>query len=135
VTGAPREKRSPFGILVTMPPAELAKLHGLLHECGAEVFTASTCVEADRALNLGPSIRAIFSTRWLPDGGFQDLVRMGRRCPEPRPLILFLPQIDGGWIDLLEAGACDLVVEPYRRESIQRVIAELARYTSTPAGR
>jgi hypothetical protein len=32
-----------------------------------------------RALNLGVSIRAIFSQRWLPDGEFQDLVQMGRR--------------------------------------------------------
>ena len=38
---------------------------------------------------------------------------MGARCPEPTPLILFLPQVDGGWIDLLEAGAFDLVAEPY----------------------
>ena len=132
-TEAPSEKRSPFGILVVMHPAETAKLHGLLHECGAEVFTASTCLEASRTLDLGVSIRAIFSTRWLPDGGFQDLVQMGGRCPEPTPLILFLPQVDGGWIDLLEAGAFDLVVEPYRRERIQRVIAELALYARVPS--
>src|ERR1019366_7871763 len=85
-TEAPSERRSPFGILVVMHPAETAILHGLLHECGAEVLTASTCVEASRALDLGVSIRAIFSTRWLPDGGFQDLVQMGGRCPEPTPL-------------------------------------------------
>lgn len=133
VTAAPRERRSPFGILVVMHPAETAKLHGLLHECGAEVFTASTCVEASRALHPGNSLRAIFSTRWLPDGGFRDLVEMGKRCPEPTPLILFLPQVDGGWIDLLEAGAFDLVVEPYRREKIERVIAELAPYTRAPS--
>ena len=133
VTEMPPEKRSRFGILVVMDPPEIAKLHGLLHECGAEVFTASTCLEASRALNLGVSIRAIFSTRWLPDGGFQDLVQLGRRCPEPAPLILVLPQIDGGWIDLLEAGAFDLVVEPYRRERIQSVIAELALCTPTAA--
>jgi hypothetical protein len=58
---------------------------------------------------------------------------MGGRCPEPTPLILFLPQVDGGWIDLLEAGAFDLVVEPYRRERIQRVIAELALYARVPS--
>ncbi len=40
------------------------------------------------------------------------MVQMGSRCPEPTPLILFSPQIDAGWIDLLEAGVFDLVVEP-----------------------
>ena len=133
VTEARSEGRSTFGILLVMRPAETAKLHGLLHECGAEVLTASTCVEASRALHLGVSIRAIFSTRWLPDGGFQDLVQMGSRCPEPMPLILFLPQIDGGWIDLVEAGAFDLVVEPYRCERIQQVIEELTLYTRVPS--
>lgn len=133
-TEAASERRSPFRILVVMHPAETAELDGLLHECGAEVLATSTCMEASRALNLGVSIRAIFSQRWLPDGGFQDLVQMGRRCAEPTPLILVLPQIDGGWIDLLEAGALDLVVEPYRRERIQRVIAELARCPRVAVG-
>jgi hypothetical protein len=37
-----------------------------------------------------------------------------------------------GWTDLLEAGAFDLVGEPYRRERIQRVIADLALYARAP---
>jgi hypothetical protein len=43
-------------------------------------------------------------------------------------VVVFLPKIDGGWIDLLETGAFDLVAEPYRRETIERVIAELSLY-------
>ena len=52
-----------------------------------------------------------------------SLTGIGKRCPEPPPVIVCLPQIDGGWIDLLEAGAFDVVVEPYPRERIQRVDA------------
>ena len=115
-----------------MDPAETAKVHALLHECGAEVFTASCCAEAGRVLDRGVPIQAIFSARRLPDGEFHDCVQMARKRVEPMPVIVFLPEIDGGWIDLLEAGAFDLVVEPYRREEIERIIAEIAHYTRAP---
>jgi hypothetical protein len=139
-TGGPSAGRR-FGILVVMDPAETAKIHALLHECGAEVLTASTCLEAGRSIRAGVPIRAIFSARRLPDGTFQDMVHMAGQCAEPMPVIVFLPEIDGGWIDLLEAGAFDLVIEPYRREKIERVIAAIPVYTrvlpeaNTGAGR
>lgn len=120
--------RSPIGILVVMDPAETAKIHGLLDECGVEAFTASSCADAARAIRAGVPMRAVFSALGLPDGGFWDLVHMASRCPEPMPVIVFLPEIDGGWIDLLEAGAFDIVVGPYRREEIQRVIAAIPLY-------
>lgn len=130
----PAGGRSSFGLLVVMHPTEAAKLRGLLHESGAEIYTACNCAEARHAIQLGLPVRAIFTTQWLPDGGFHDLVHMAGRCPEPVPVVVFLPEIDGGWIDLLEAGAFDLVVEPYRREEIERVMAEIARYRRFPSG-
>jgi DNA-binding NtrC family response regulator len=117
-----------------MDPAETAKVHALLHECGAEVFTASCCAEAGRIMDRGVPIRAIFSAQRLPDGRFHDCVQMAGRRAEPMPVIVFLSEIDGGWIDLLEAGAFDLVVEPYRREKIERVLAAIPHYTRVPAG-
>jgi hypothetical protein len=132
---APGVVRSQFGILVVMDPAEAMRLHGLLDVCGAEVFMASSCAEARRTLQGGAPIRAIFSSQRLPDGGFGDLVQMAGASAEPLPVIVFLPKIDGGWIDLLEAGAFDLVVEPYRRETIERVIGELSLYRGAPSVR
>ncbi|MFN7994884.1 MAG: response regulator [Bryobacteraceae bacterium] len=124
--------RSPFGILVVMDPAETAKIHGLLDECGIEAFTASSCAEAAHAIRAGVPMRAVFSALSLPDGGFWDLVRMASRCPEPTPVIVFLPQIDGGWIDLLESGAFDVVGEPYQREKIERILAAIPLYARAP---
>ena len=114
---------------MVMDPAETAKVHALLHECGAEVFTASCCAEAGRIMDRGVPIRAIFSAQRLPDGGFHDCVQMAGRRAEPMPVIVFLSEIDGDWIDLLEAGALDLVVEPYRREKIEWVLAAIPHYT------
>ncbi len=82
-----------FGVLVVMDPAETAKVHALLHECGAEVFTASCCAEAGRIMDRGVPIRAIFSAQRLPDGGFHDCVQMAGRRAEPMPVIVFLSEI------------------------------------------
>ena len=123
------EKQTQFGVLVAMPPAAAERLRALLEQCGVEVFTATSCAEAERALHAGDPIRGIFGSRRLADGGFQELVEMGNRGPEPAPLIVCLPEIDAGWIDLLEAGAFDVLVEPYLPERIQQVIDELSRYS------
>jgi hypothetical protein len=51
---------------------------------GAEVFTASSCAEARRALGPGGGIpiRAVLCAQWLPGGGFWDLVAAARLCAE-----------------------------------------------------
>ncbi len=77
-------------------------------------------------------MRAVFSALRLPDGGFQDLVHLASRRPEPTPVIVFLPQIDGGWIDLLESGAFDVVGKPYQREKIERILAAIPLYARAP---
>ena len=124
--------RQPFGVLVVMNSDESAKIHGLLDECGVEVFTASTCAEAAHAIHLGAPLQAVFTALHLPDGEIQDLVQMARECAEPMPVVVFLPGIDGGWSDLLDEGVFDLVVEPYRRERIEQVIAEIPLYRAAP---
>jgi DNA-binding LytR/AlgR family response regulator len=129
-TSAHPGNRPPLGMLLVMHPDEATKLRALLHECGAETFLASSCAEAGRVLRSGAPIRGIFSAQRLPDGGITELALTGNRCPEPAPLIVCLPQIDGGWIDLLEAGAFDLLVEPYRHERIHQIIEELSLYTT-----
>jgi len=124
--------RSRVRVLMVMPPDEMAKLRPLVEQCGAEVFTACSCAEARQALDAAGSIRAIFSTQFLPDGGFHNLVAMAHRRSEYTPLIVCLAQIDGGWMDLLETGAFDLMGEPYRREEVQRILDAVALHAHVP---
>ena len=121
-----------MGVLMVMPPDDMAKLRPLVEQCGGEVLTACSCAEASRALDAARSIRAIFSAQLLPDGGFHELVGLAHRRPEYTPLIVCLAQIDGGWMDLLEAGAFDLMAEPYRREDVQRILDEIAVRSHVP---
>jgi DNA-binding NtrC family response regulator len=119
-------KSSRIRILMVMPAAEASKLQPLLEECGAEVLVTSSCVEAREVINSGAPIRAMLTARSLPDSRIRDLLDVARRCPRNTPLILCLPEIDGGWIDLMEEGAFALLVEPYRREEVQRIIDAVA---------
>jgi len=126
-------KRFRLGFLLAMPIEQTAKLRPILEDLGAEVFPAPSCAAARGLLAADLPIHGVMSARLLPDGSYQDVARIARQCPVYTPLIVCLPQIDGGWIDLLEAGAADLMVEPYRREEIQRIIELVTAATPVPS--
>jgi hypothetical protein len=115
---------APTPVLAACPP----DLQSLLEQCGAEVHLISSCAEARRALQSGVAIRAIVSPPLLPDGKLQDLIDLARECPEYVPVIICLAEADGGWSDLLEAGASDMLVAPYSREEVQRILKTLPQY-------
>jgi hypothetical protein len=125
----------PSRLLVVMNPDESAPLHALLQACGAEVCIANSCAEARRTLAADAPFSGVFSACHLADGGFEELVRICRRRTPPTPVTVCLPQIDGGWIDLLEAGAFDVMVEPYRRDCLETLLGRLRLYAEKqPAG-
>jgi hypothetical protein len=119
-----------LAVLAVMSSDRKSELKAILEQCGLEVFTASSCAEARRALSpaAGIPIRAIFSAQRLPDGGYRDLVAAARRCAGFIPIIVCLPEADGGCSDLLEAGASDLIVARYQAEDIVRVLETLPLY-------
>jgi hypothetical protein len=125
--------REHLAVLVVMSSDRTPELKLILEQCGAEVFTASSCAEARRVLGPGRAIpiRAVFSAQWLPDGGFWDLVAAARLCAGFVPIIVCLPDADGGCTDLLEAGVSDLIVEPYQAQDIARILDKLGTYGHT----
>ena len=66
--------------------------------------------------------------QWLPDGGFWNLVAAARRRTGFIPIIVCLPEADGGCTDLLEAGASDLIVERYQAPDIAKILDKLELY-------
>jgi len=115
-------KKTEFRVLLVMAPEEAAKLEPFLEQCGAEGVRAASCANAERVLHTVDRVHAIFCTRLLPDGRFRDLLDMAARAEYYTPVIVCLPEIDGGWTDLLEAGVSDLMVEPYGREEVRRIL-------------
>jgi hypothetical protein len=121
-------KPARVGILLAMPADQRTGLQFTLEHCGAEVFTASSCAEARYLLTASLPIRAVLTTRLLPDGVYTDLVQITRTRAAFTPVILCVPEVDGGWIDLLEAGASDLLTEPYQPRNVERIVRNLGRY-------
>ena len=115
-------------ILLVIPPDQGTTLEVALAEAGAEVYIVSSCEEASATLTAGSRFDAIFCGQKLSDGGYRDLVETANRIPEYLPVIVCLPEADGGWPDLLEAGVSDILVSPYRRHEIRRVFEDLSVY-------
>jgi DNA-binding NtrC family response regulator len=53
---------------------------------------------------------------------------MARKRRRPLPVIVCLPESDGGWVDLLEAGAFQVLAQPCTREKVQGVINDVAQF-------
>lgn len=106
-----------------------------LQQCGAEARSVSSLAEARRTLALSVPVQAIFCALQLADGRVSDLVELSRQLAGGVPVIVCLPENDGGWSDLLEAGAADVLAGPYLRDEVARVLKFLPRYGAvrTPA--
>jgi len=108
------------------------EIHTALEQCGAECCSVSSLAEACRTLTAGAPVQAIFSALHVPDGTVSDLVELSRRLAGSVPVIVCSPEIDGGWSDLLEAGAADVIAGPYLRDEIARVLKSLPRHCAVP---
>jgi hypothetical protein len=99
-----------------------------MEQCGAVACSVLSVADARRTLVSGVPVQAIFSVQNLPDGTVSDLVELSRQVAGGVPVIVCLAEIDGGWSDLLEAGAADVIASPYLREEVARVLKSLPRY-------
>jgi hypothetical protein len=111
----------------------IAGLRQVLEDCGAQVIEAGSCVEAAQACCAPKPFQAIFTTPMVPDGEFHDLVHLAHLLPDIVPVILCLPEADGGWTDLLETGAAALLAPPYRRPDVMRLLDALPRMAAHQA--
>jgi len=103
------------------------EIQAVLEQCGAETHSVSSLAEAHRTLASGVSFRAIFCAQNLSGGRVPDLVELSHRFAGGAPVIVCLHEIDGGWSDLLEAGAADVIAGPNLRDEVARVLKSLPR--------
>jgi hypothetical protein len=99
-----------------------------LEQSGAQACSVSSLAEARRTLAMGNPVHVIFSALRLPDGHVSRLMELSRDLAGGVPVIVCLPSIDGGWTDLLEAGAADVIAGPSLRDEVARVLKSLPRY-------
>ena len=119
-------------IMLAAGVEERTKLQAVLEDCGAEVVSVCSCSEAGKALELEPPVDAVFTDLMLPDGGIRALAQVAHQEYGQIPVVVCVPQADGGWIDLLEAGAFGMLVQPYERKDVQRLLAAVHAETRVP---
>ena len=120
------------GVLLVMSPEHRSTLRASLIECGAEAFLVTSVAEARKVFNLEFQIAAVFCAPTLPDGNFGQVAQMAQRRGHPVPVVLCLPGVDGGWVDLLEAGAFQVLAEPYSPEQVRAILSALTGAAGSP---
>lgn len=113
-----------LNIMVACGAAERARLQALLKTHDVDFVCVRSCAETVRALERGIAADAIFTTLDLPDGTFRSMLAAAERFGQI-PVVVLVPSADGGWVDLLEAGAFSVLAEPCDEHDIEKVLTAI----------
>ena len=109
--------------LVVMPTERRGGLIPCLSRSTVEVRTASTCHEAAEVLRHDPTVRIVLTDLHLSDGTWVDVLRRAGGSPGS-PRVVVCPRLadERLWAQVLEAGAFDILVEPYHEPEVARIL-------------
>jgi len=130
---APRAIPDRPRILLVTSDRSIAGLRQVLEDCGAQVVEVASCAAAAQSCRAPKPFQAIFASPAVSDGDYHDLIHLAHLLPDVVPVILCLPEADGGWTDLLETGAAALLAPPYRRPDVIRLFEALPRMAAHQA--
>jgi DNA-binding NtrC family response regulator len=109
--------------LVVMPSERRGGLIPCLTRSTVQVRTASTCHEAAEILRHDPTVRIVLTDIYLSDGTWVDILRRaGGALGSPRVVVCPRLADERLWAQLLEAGAFDILVEPYHEPEVARIL-------------
>ena len=105
-----------------------------LESCGIEVVPVCDCNEARRMLETQLLVQAVVTDTALPDGDWRRVVR---ECPNIEVVVCSRLGDPKLWLDVLEQGGYDVLVQPYQREEIKRIVegAAARSYFRSPTQR
>ena len=112
--------------MLVMAPERRQPLLDALESSGIEVLPVCNCNEARRILETQP-VQAVVTDATLPDGDWRrvlEIVQQGRRKIE----VVVCSRLGDAklWLDVLEQGGYDVLVQPYQREEIKRIVEAAA---------
>jgi DNA-binding NtrC family response regulator len=122
--------------MLVMAPERRLPLLDALESCGIDVLPACDCNEARRMLEAQPAVQVVVTDARLHDGDWRrvfEIVERGRRKIE----VIVCSRVGDPklWLDVLEEGGYDVLVEPFEHEEIQRIVEAAAAksYMHSPA--
>ena len=112
-----------ISILLVSPSAEdMSSLRRILHHGDWHISRASDCQEAAKHLRQhGASV--VICDRDLPDGDWKDLLQQ-TSAMDSRPLLLVVSRVadEALWAEVLNLGGYDVLLKPFDRSEVLRVI-------------
>jgi DNA-binding NtrC family response regulator len=122
--------------MLVMAQERGSTLVNALESCGFDVLSVCDCNEARRMLETKPAVQVVVTDARLDDGdwrGVLEIVEQGRGKVE----VVVCSRLGDPklWLDVLEQGGYDLLVQPYQREEIKRIVeaAGARSYMRSPA--
>ena len=129
----------PPKIMLVMAQGRRVPLVDVLESCGIEVLPVCDCNEARRMLETQPQVQAVVTDTALSDGDWRRVLEIVvQGCADIEVIVcsnLGDPRL---WLDVLELGGYDVLVQPYQHEEVWRIVeAAVARsyMRSLPPGR
>ena len=113
--------------MLVMAQEHRSTLVTALQSCGIEVLPVCDCHEARRMLEAQPLVQVVVTDARLHDGDWRrvlEIVARGRRKIE----VIVCSRLGDPkmWLDVLEEGGYDVLVEPFEHEEVQRIVEAAA---------
>jgi DNA-binding NtrC family response regulator len=81
------------------------------------------CNEGRRMLEIQPQVQVVLTDAALPDGDWRGVLQIVAQAGTNVQVVVCSRLGDHKlWIDVLEQGAYDVLVEPYQHEEIRRIV-------------
>jgi DNA-binding NtrC family response regulator len=98
-----------------------------LESCGFDVLPVCDCKEARRMLEAQPAVQVVVTDARLHDGDWRrvfEIVERGRRKIE----VVVCSRLGDPklWLDVLDQGGYDVLVEPFEHEEVRRIVEAAA---------
>jgi DNA-binding NtrC family response regulator len=98
-----------------------------LESCGIEVLPVCDCNEVRRVLETHTSAQVVVTDTALPDGDWRRVLEIVAQGSTNVEVIVRSRVGDPKlWLDVLEQGGYDVLVEPYQHEEVQRIVEAAA---------
>lgn len=119
----------PEVLLVTSDTTRATALMQHLSAAKLNVYSIETCQGARAFLSDHPTVDLIITELSLPDGNWCDMVRHMVDHTERTAMVVTCPEADEQlWSEVLWRGVFDLLVEPYDRQFVKRVVEGALRW-------
>ena len=98
-----------------------------LESCGIDVLLVCNCNEGRWMLEIQPQVQVVLTDAALPDGDWREVLQIVTQAGINTEVVVCSRLGDHKlWIDVLEQGAYDVLVEPYDCEEVRRIVEAAA---------